>query len=307
MRLRSRGVLLLLATLLIATRLLAAAPVPAIVSSVWLSEQLAATPASVALIDARPSMKDYLTGHIPGAQPLVADNVRSVAGGVPGTLFPWEGLHMVIHRLGLGPATQVVVYSQKSDIEATYVAMVLRLSGIPQVSVLDGGFDRWMAEQRPVTKERKLVAPSRDVLTPDAKALATIDDVKAAVQRKDTFLLDVRPAEHFNAGHIPGARNRFWMKSVIPDGQLAAGSFGSDAEIKADFEALGLTKEMPVIVYCNSGHQASEAFYMLKYRLGYPNVRLFDGSWLEWSMTPGTPKEVTPPPTPAAAPGPAKG
>lgn len=301
MSLRSRIVPSLAAVLLLAAIPATAAPVPAVVSPAWLAEQLAATPVNVAVIDARPSLKAYLTGHLPGAQPLVVDSTRSASGGVPGVLFPWETLSLVIHRLGISRSTPVVVYGEESDIDATYVAAVLRVSGVAQVSVLDGGFERWTAEKRPVTKERRVVPLTNDTLVPDAKALVGLEDVRAAVEKKSALLLDVRPAEPYAAGHLPGAKNRFWASDVVPDGQPGAGTFRGDVEIRSDFEALGITKETPVIVYCNSGHQASETLFMLRYQLGYPNVKLYLGSWLEWSMTPGTPKEVTPP-APAAAP-----
>jgi thiosulfate/3-mercaptopyruvate sulfurtransferase len=289
---RSRTTFPLIAALLIAAFPLAAASVPAVVSPAWLAERLAAAPATVAVIDARPALRSYLAGHIPGAQTLMVENLRSTAGGVPATPLPSEMLGVIAHRLGLRPEIPVVVYADESDVDATYVASVLRLSGIPQVSVLDGGFKRWTAEQRPVIAERRPMPTSASPLAPDPQALISIDEVRAAVEKKSALLLDVRPPEQFAAGHLPGAKNRFWMKDV------SAGSFRPEAEVEAEFEALGATKEKPVIVYCNTGHQASEGFYTLKYRLGHPNVRLYAGSWLEWSMTPGAPKEISAPPQP---------
>lgn len=287
---RSLTTFSLIAALLIAASPRAAATsasAPAVVSPAWLAERLAAAPATVAVIDARPALKSYLSGHIPGAQPLMVENLRSTAGGVPATLLPHETIGVIVHRLGLKPDTPVVVYADESDVDATYVASVLRLTGIPQASVLDGGFKRWTAEQRPVNAERKLVPMSAIPLTPDSQALITIDEVRAVVEKKSALLLDVRSPEQFAAGHLPGAKNRFWMKDV------AAGSFRPEAEIQAELEALGASKEKPVIVYCNTGHMASEGFYTLKYRLGHPNVRLYAGSWLEWSMTPGTPRSLS--------------
>ena len=282
---------------------LAAAPAggaaPAVVSTAWLAERLAQE-GGVATIDARPALKAYLAGHIPGAQPLVVDNIRSTAGGVPATLFPTETLQLIVHRLGLGPRRPVVVYSEESDIEATYVAAVLRMSGIAEAAVLDGGFKKWQAEKRPVTTERKPVAFSMDAFVPDTRSLVGIEEVKKAVDEKSAVLLDVRPPEMYAAGHLPGAKNRFWGRDVVPAGQPDAGSFRPASEIAAELEALGVTKDKPVIVYCNTGHQASDSFYTLRYRLGYPNVRLYNGSWLEWSMTPGTPKETSA--APAASP-----
>jgi thiosulfate/3-mercaptopyruvate sulfurtransferase len=274
----------------------AADGLPAVVAPSALAERLAAAPASVALLDARPSIKTFLAGHIAGAQTVSADSFRSTAGGVPGTFFPWDTIHFVIHRLGVTSAVPVVVYSEDSDVEATYVAAVLRIAGVKQVSVLDGGFKRWTAEKRAVTTERKLVAASTEAFVPLAADLIALDEVKKAVETKTAVLLDARPAEAYDKGHLPGAKSRFWMKDIVPAGQPDAGSFRSEAEVKVELEAAGVTAATPVIVYCNTGQQASELFYTLRYRLGYSNVRLYNGSWLEWSITPGLPKEVTPPP-----------
>jgi thiosulfate/3-mercaptopyruvate sulfurtransferase len=99
--------------------------------------------------------------------------------------------------------------------------------------------------------------------------------------------LDVRPEEQWLKGRIPGAKNRFWKADV------AAGLFRPNDQLRAELEAAGVSWEKPVVVYCNSGHQASEGLWMLKYVLGHPDARLYQGSWLEWSMTPGTPREAS--------------
>ncbi len=267
---------------------------PPVVSPSVLAERLAAAPGSMVLLDARPAIKAYLAGHLPGAQFVVADSLRSTAGGVPGTLFPWETIHLVAHRLGVTSDVPVVVYGEESDVDATYVASVLRLAGVRQVSILDGGFGRWTAEKRPVTPGRKPVTPSTETFTPRPADLVRLDEVKKAVEENSAVLLDARPVGAYNTGHIPGAKSRSWAKDIVPEGQPNAGSFRPDADVRADFEAAGVTAATPVIVYCTSGHQASHLFFTLRYRLGYSNVRLYDGSWLEWSITPGLPKEVTP-------------
>jgi thiosulfate/3-mercaptopyruvate sulfurtransferase len=269
---------------------------PPVVSPAALADRLAAPSPNLVLLDARPAIKAYLAGHIAGAQTVNVDSFRSTAGGVPGTLFPMETIHVVVHRLGIMADTPVVVYAEESDIDATFVASILHIAGVKQVSILDGGFDRWTAEKRPVTAARKPVASSADTLASRPADLVSLDDVKKAVDTKSAVLLDARPLEAFNAGHIPGAKSRFWKKDIVPDSLPNAGSFRPDADVKAELESAGMNAATPIIVYCSTGHQASELFYTLRYRLGYSNVRLYNGSWLEWSMTPGLPKEVTPPP-----------
>jgi thiosulfate/3-mercaptopyruvate sulfurtransferase len=269
---------------------------PSVVSPAALADRLSTAPGSVVLLDARPAIKEYLAGHIAGAQTVSVDSFRSTAGGVPGTLFPLETIHFVVHRLGVTADSPVVVYGEESDIDATFVASILRIAGVKQVSILDGGFGRWTTEKRPVTAARKPVAATTESFAPRPTDLVALDEVKKAVETKSAILLDARPVEAYNAGHLPGARSRFWKKDIVPDGQPNAGSFRPEADVKAELESAGVTAATPVIVYCSTGQQASELFYTLRFRLGYPNVRLYNGSWLEWSITPGLPKEVTPPP-----------
>ena len=135
---------------------------PPVVSTAALADRLAAPPGNVVLLDARPAIKAYLAGHITGAQTINVDSFRSTAGGVPATLFPMETIHFVVHRLGITADTPVVVYGEESDVDATFVASILRIAGVKQVSILDGGFDRWTAEKRPVTAARKPVAASTE-------------------------------------------------------------------------------------------------------------------------------------------------
>ncbi len=260
-----------------------AAPV---VSTEWVASQL--EDPVLGIIDAR-GLRAFLTGHIPGAQVIEPDNVRSTAGGVPASLHEWPHLASIVNRSGLSPGRHVVVYGDESDVNATYIAMVMRLAGLPRVSVLDGGFKKWTGEKRPFTTARNMVPKASATLTPDAEAIAGLEEMKKIVAGKKAIFLDVRPAEQFQAGRIPGAKNRFWKTDIAADG-----TFRPEADIKAELVAMGMTPDKPVIVYCNSGHQASEGFYTLRYRLGYPNVRLYQGSWLEWSMAPSTPKETGP-------------
>ncbi|KAA0256623.1 sulfurtransferase [Acidobacteria bacterium ACD] len=268
---------------------------PAVVSPEWLAARLGS--GDVFVVDARTGLRAYLASHVPGALPLEPSNLRSTEGGVPGAMHPLTTVRMLARRMGVPPGAHVVVLGEESDVDATYVATALRLSGLPKVSVLDGGFKRWTKEGRPVTVERSLVAaPAAGPSTaPDRTAIVRLDEVRKLAGDGRTVLLDVRPADQFAAGRLPGAVNRFWKADLVAEGD-GAGSFRPAADVVAEYAALGISKDRPVVVYCNTGHQASEAFYTLRWRLGLPDVRLYAGSWVEWSMTPGTPRETSPAP-----------
>jgi thiosulfate/3-mercaptopyruvate sulfurtransferase len=259
---------------------------PAVVSGEWLQANAGAK--NVVLLDARP-MRDFLASHLLGAQSVAVENLRSTSGGVPAATYPPEVLGVVFARAGVGQGTHVVVYGAESDNDATYVATAALIAGAEKVSVLDGGFSRWTTEARATTKDRLLSPLAKPGLQGNTSLLIPIEDVRKRLGDGKTVFLDVRSEESWAAGRIPGAKNRFWKKDV--DG----GSFRPEAVTRAELEAAGVSWEKPVVVYCNSGHQASEGFYTLKYRLGHPDVRLYQGSWLEWSMTPDTPRETSAP------------
>jgi thiosulfate/3-mercaptopyruvate sulfurtransferase len=281
---------LALALLLPAAAARAAAHAPAVVSGGWLEPKLGSE--EVVVLDARP-LRDFLGAHLPGARSVAVENLRGTSGGVPATLLPAAILGEVLARAGVTPLSHVVVYGAESDVDATYVAAAARVAGATRVSVLDGGFAAWSKDLRPVTGERRRFPVPKATLRGDPSLLIGLEEVTKRLGDGKTVFLDVRPEEPWAKGRIPGASNRFWKKD------LDGGAFRPNDQLRAEYEAAGVSWEKPLVVYCNSGHQASEAFWMLRYVLGHPDARLYQGSWLEWSMTPGTPRETSTPAEPA--------
>lgn len=253
--------------LLILVSLGAAPPDPALVGPDDLS--------GASVIDARGSLKDFLSGHLPGAQFLSVDSLRSSSAGTPAEIFPPEVIAVIAGRLGLDRDRPVVVYAAGTDPDATLVASVLRMHGF-RARVLDGGFARWQAENRPVETARPRIATTAPKVDPPT-GLARYEDLRDAV------LLDVRSPEQFAAGHVPGAVSRFWKSDLDAEGRLRPA-----AELAEEYAALGVTSDKPVIVYCNTGHMASFGYFVLADVLSYPNVRLYDGSMVEWSAREGS-------------------
>jgi len=265
-----------------------------LVSTAWLAEHL--PDSDLRVVDMRYGVKYYWQKHIPGAVFLHPDVLAIADRGVPDNLLPPELLAGVLGRLGIGPATTVVVYGEEADTLAPHLAWALDCLGHPNSAVLDGGLDRWLAEERPVTKDYPVIEP-RAYPAPAAyleSGRAALADVADAVKSGSALLVDARtPGQYAGTegpwkrlGHIPGAVNRPWTDDLL-DGS----TWQDTSELRREYAALGITPDRPVIVYCGKGLTASGTWFTLKRLLGFPDVRVYDGSFSEWADVDSLPVE----------------
>jgi thiosulfate/3-mercaptopyruvate sulfurtransferase len=255
---------------------------------------------SVSVIDARADVLTYLKGHLPGAVYLHPETLRAADGGVPTQLLPPKSYAELFSRLGLSLDKPVVIYSagETRNMDATFLAWLLAGFGHPRVFVLNGGYFKWELEHRPVVREYPRLSPARFPSAPFVPETASLEDVRRAVASGDAVLVDARPEDQFageagaqmRRGHIPGAISHYWQHDLTQEG------FGhvwkSPAELKAGYEAKGITSDRSIITYCNSATEASHVYFTLRYLLGYPRVRIYVGSWTEWAERGELPIEV---------------
>lgn len=270
-----------------------------LVETEWVAEHLCDPHVRIVEVDQNPAT-GYDEGHIAGAVRLFWK--EDLWDLLKRDFAAPERFAEVAGRVGLSRETTVVLYGDANRF-ASYAFWVLTYYGHPDVRLMNGGRIRWVAEGRKLTKEIPQVTPkSYTVPRPNPLIRALRDDVLAVLGKPGWALVDARSEEEYKgervgapggqnhgaerAGRIPGAVHVPWKKMVHEDE-----TFKSPDELRALYEEKGVTPDKEIIVYCRLGHRASFAWFALTCLLGYPKVRLYDGSWTEWGSIVGVPIE----------------
>jgi thiosulfate/3-mercaptopyruvate sulfurtransferase len=275
------------------------------VTTQWLADHH--EDANLLILDCQPDVHDYFTGHIPGAVYFPEGLLRCTYNSLPATYVPDENLKNVLEEIGVSNDTRVVVYTGEgrftesgNGLEQTNVAYSLARFGVKNVYLLDGGLEKWIAEDRPLSQEFPQTATAKFDIDIRRDYFVDIDYVKANKDRPDTVLIDARPPGAYagrgpwiKAGHIPGAVNVFWKNLMHPGNPRL---LRPREEIVAAFAEKGVTPEKQIIVSCGTGREATNEFLILKYYLGYPNVKIYEGSFTEWTSDPANPTVLGPNP-----------
>ncbi len=271
-----------------------------LVEAEWLRERLGSRGLKVVEVDYDPASA-YNIGHIPGA--LLIDWKKDLNKYPERDIVGPEEFEDLMSRLGVEPGDHVVLYGDYNNWFAAFAYWVMKIYGHDKVSLLNGGRSRWIRLGYPMTRDPPEVErTSYRVNRIDLTLRAYFLDVLKRLRDPGVALVDVRSPDEYHGritappeypneaaqrgGHIPGAVNIPWASTVDEEGR-----FKPLEELRRIYESAGVTPDKEVIVYCRIGERAAHTFFVLKELLGYPRVRVYDGSWSEWGNMVGAPIE----------------
>lgn len=269
-----------------------------LVSTEWVEENL--SDAGVVIVEVDVDTSAYDEGHIPGA---VGWNWKTqLSDTLQRDILSREDMQALLQMSGIDKEQTVVLYGDNNNWFAAWAFWQMKLYRFNDVRIMDGGRKKWISEGRELTTLKHTPERSSIVLeNVNSEYRSMLFELQEQYQSSDVVLVDVRSADEFTGkilappglpetcqrgGHIPGAQNIGWGEACNEDG-----TFKSAEELRALYERQGITADKRVVTYCRIGERSSHSWFVLKYLLGYADVRNYDGSWTEWGNLVGAPVE----------------
>jgi thiosulfate/3-mercaptopyruvate sulfurtransferase len=263
----------------------------ALVNTQWVQEHLNDPKIRIVEVDYDPTA-NYTLGHIPGA--VLFDWRKDLNHPLQRDIPTKEQIEQLFGKNGISNDTKIVLYGDFNNWFAAYAFWDLQYYGVKNTVLMNGGRKKWIDEDKPLTQEiPKYPATKFKAANSDETIRVYLRQALDLYDKPNVKLVDVRgpkefsgevlappeyPTEHAQrGGHIPGAVNVPWSQAVSTDG-----TFKPYDEIKKLYENQGVTADKDVIAYCRIGERSSFSWFVLRYLLGYPKVRNYDGSWTEW-------------------------
>jgi thiosulfate/3-mercaptopyruvate sulfurtransferase len=194
-----------------------------------------------------------------------------------------DELQKTFSELGIGDNSRVVIYATSWFPDAARAYFTLDYLGHgDKAALLDGGVEEWLSEDRPVTSETPKFSPATFTPHVHENIRALFEEVKNDVDAKPgeepEQIVDARPAHRYDAGHLSGASNVFWLDTLVSEDNPV---FLPPEKLRAIYASRGIVPGKRIVTYCEVGLQASHGYFLAKY-LGY-DAAMYDGSYQEWS------------------------
>ena len=272
------------------------------ISTKWLAGHI--DDIDLMILDVQPNIHDYIMGHIPNAIYLNEGFLRSAWKGLPAMYVPGESIKPILDRTGLDPNKPTVIYSGAGryskctaglgdGLEQPMMAYSLARFGHKKIYILDGGIEKWKDEGRELTKVYPQCKESDFNVDVQKDYFVTYDEFRAMKDREDVIVFDARPADVYEQGglwpklgHIPGAFSLPWRNLMTKDN---ARLLKSDEELKEILGKFDMTQDKTLLIYCGTGREATNEFCILKWHFGHDKIKIFEGSFTEWSSHPENP------------------
>jgi thiosulfate/3-mercaptopyruvate sulfurtransferase len=270
-----------------------------LVETGWLEENTGDS--SLAIIEVDEDSAAYEKGHIPNA---IAINWETELHDLPRREFvSSEQLAKLLGDKGVSSDDTIILYGGNNNWFAAYAYWLFKYRGVENVKLVNGGRKKWELESRELTQDepdRSKAQFQTGAEQPDIRIFR--DEVIDRAKAGGKAWVDVRSPEEYRGellapphlpqeqaqvpGHIPGAANVTWAKAANEDG-----TFKSADELKALYEAEGITPDKNVVAYCRIGERSSHSWFVLRELLGFTDVKNYDGSWTEYGSLVGVPIE----------------
>ncbi len=271
-----------------------------LVETDWVKQNLGKP--GIKLVEIDVDTKACEAGHIPGAvgfnwQTQLQDQVRR-------DIISKEAFEKLLGGAGISPNDTVILYGDNNNWFSAYGFWLFKIYGHSDVRLMNGGRVKWLNEKdKELTTELPEITPTRYLAsTPDFELRAMLPEILKAQTGRNCNLVDVRSLDEFTGkviappgmsetaqrgGHIPSAKSVPWSTAVGPDG-----TFKSAEELRVIYMGQkGVDPKKSTIAYCRIGERSSHTWFVLKYLLGLPNVKSYDGSWTEYGSIIGAPIE----------------
>jgi len=267
------------------------------VTTDWLNDHL---DDDITILDAQPNVHDFIKGHIRGAVYLAEESLRLSQKGRPHVWLPSDLAQSVLEEVGVRANRPVVVYTRTNvnvptgdGVPQGMIAYSLARYGHSKVLILDGGLDKWVEEGRELDVQYRPGHIRRFEVRTRNELFIGYEEFKRVKDRQGVVHIDSRPPSQYQGkspwrkeGHIPGAINIPWSEMFMPNNLCL---LRSKEELTSITSSSGATKDNKIICHCGSGRKAAAQLCVLKWYLGFPNVRLFEGSFTDWCAHPDNP------------------